>query len=96
VARITVLRPDLPAPPPPRVEFAARPPDQRGGTLTLIENGKPNSRELLELIGAAVRNRLGLAEVTVFSKGSASRPIDDDVARMLAARSRLVLTGVGD
>jgi hypothetical protein len=96
MARITVLRPDVPLPPAPRVALARRGELGEGGVLTLVENGKPHARELLELIGTGLRLRLGLGAVEVFSKPSASQPIDADEARLLAARSRLVLTGVGD
>lgn len=96
MGRITVLRPDAPMPPSAPIELARRRRSIDGGTLTLIENGKPHARELLELIGAELKRRLGLADVTVFSKGSASQTVADDVARMLAARSRLIITGVGD
>jgi hypothetical protein len=94
---ITVLRPD-------KVEQEAEPGVaatrsrlEDGAVLTLIDNGKPHAREMLELVADEVRRRLPqITQVDVFSKPSAGKPIDADEARMLAARSRLVITGLGD
>jgi hypothetical protein len=63
---------------------------------TVIDNGKPNARSLLQMVAQQVGTRITLAAVETFCKPTASKPIDADEARMLAARSRLVLTGVGD
>jgi hypothetical protein len=96
MATITVLRPDQPAPPAPPAELAPRRAARDGAVLALIENGKPHARDLLQMVAAELRGPLGLADVLTFSKPSASRPIAEDEARMLAARSHLVVTGVGD
>jgi hypothetical protein len=96
VARITVLRPDKPEVPAPPTELAPRLAVQDGAVLTLIQNGKPRARLMLELIAAEVEKSLPLQRIEVFSKPTAAKPIDADQARMLAARSRLVITGVGD
>lgn len=64
--------------------------------LTLVENGKPNARTLLGYLADELASRLPLAGVDVHSKPSAGKPIDADVADMLAARSHLVVSGVGD
>lgn len=64
--------------------------------VTLIENGKPNARKLLGEVADELRSRLPLATVDVHSKPAAGKPIDADVADMLAARSHLVISGVGD
>jgi hypothetical protein len=96
MATIEVLRPDKPeldAPPQP---LAPRAPVEHGAVLMLIENGKPHARELLQLIAEELRRSLPISVVETFSKSSAAKPIDADEARNLAARSRLVVTGVGD
>ncbi len=93
---ITVLRPDKVEVPPPEIEYAPRAPLETGAVLTLIANGKPMARELLELIAGELRRELPIGRVEVVEKPSAGMPIDADRARMLAARSRLVITGLGD
>lgn len=55
-----------------------------------------NARELLGHVADELRSRLPPATVDVHSKPSAGKPIDADVADMLAARSHLVISGVGD
>ena len=66
------------------------------GMIGLVDNGKFRAREIL----VAVADRMvaaGLAgSYAVHTKPSASRPIGSEDHAELAARSRLVLTGVGD
>ena len=97
MATVTVVRPDHVA----EVHSTACAPRRarRGADalrLTLIENGKPNARKLLGFVADELRSRLPLATVDVYSKPAAGKPIDADVADMLAARSHLVISGVGD
>ena len=97
MATVTVVRPDHV----PGVSSITRAPRRARHTaeplqLTLIDNGKPNARALLGHVAGELRGRLQLAGVDVHSKPAAGRPIDADVADMLAARSHLVIAGVGD
>lgn len=91
-----ILRPDVtddvvtPTPRAPRGRVAGP------AVLTLVENGKPKARELLQLIGRELGLRTALSRVDTFSKPTAAKPIDADEARMMAARSHLVITGLGD
>jgi hypothetical protein len=96
MSRIEVLRPDRPSAPGPAVELAARGAPELGTVLTLIENGKPRARDLLRMIAEELRPRLSFTDVEVFSKPTAAKAIDADEAEMLAVRSRLVITGLGD
>ena len=94
---IAVVRPDHVS----EVTALTRAPRQARGTveplhLTLVENGKPNARALLGHVADELRSRLPLATVDVHSKPAAGKPIDADTADMLAARSHLVISGVGD
>jgi hypothetical protein len=91
-----VLRPDKPEAPPPATDYAPRASVEEGAVLALIVNGKPMARELLELIAEELRLLLPIGDVEIHEKASAGVPIDADVARMLAVRARLVITGLGD
>jgi hypothetical protein len=94
---ITVYRPDVDdTVPEVDVGLAPRQPIDTGAVITIIENGKPNARVLLQHVAEAVRQRLPVATVEVFSKPSAAKPIEADEAKVMAARSHLVITGVGD
>jgi len=64
--------------------------------LTLIDNGKPRARELLQMIAREIEGISGPAQVRVLSKGSASRVIDDAEVADIAATSDAVITGLGD
>lgn len=92
---ITIARPDVPRPPAPRIALAPRT-GGRGGTLAVIENGKPGARSMLAQVAEGVAELARLDGVEILSKPSAAKPIDADRVRDLAARHRLVLTGVGD
>lgn len=96
MTRIQVLRPDRPAEAAAPVALAARERPEPDAVLTVIENGKPRARDLLRMLAEELRGAVAFGEVEIFSKPSAARPIGDDEARMLAARSRLVMTGLGD
>jgi hypothetical protein len=94
---ITVLRPDTEAPPASTVELAPRGelPDQ--AVIGLIANGKPLAKEILTVLAQEVAKRID-RDVTLdlVAKPSAAYPIDDDEAKLLAARSHLVIAGLGD
>jgi len=97
MATVTVVRPDHVA----EVSGVGRAPRQALSRtdrlhLTLVENGKPNARTLLVYVADELRSRLPVAAVDVHSKPAAGKPIDADTADMLAARSHLVVSGVGD
>lgn len=96
MVEIEVLRPDVSPEESSPVDLASRGEAPDDAHLTIIENGKPNARPLLEHVAEELRERLPVAEVETVSKPSAAKPIDADEARMLAARSHLVITGLGD
>jgi hypothetical protein len=64
--------------------------------LTLIENGKPNARRLLQFIAEKISSRVDSGDINIFSKPSAAKPLDFDEAQRLSTHSHLVITGIGD
>ncbi len=64
--------------------------------IGVIENAKANAKELLTYVAEGLRDRLPVADVVVHSKSAAGKPIDADDAEMLAARSHLIISGLGD
>lgn len=95
MGRVTVLRPDVEAPPAATVELAPRRSVERP-VIGLVDNGKPHARELLELVARELHSRLGAGEVELIRKKSAAWTISPEQARDMAARAHLVVTGVGD
>ena len=94
---ITVLRPDTEAPPAATVRLAPRGELPERPVIGLIANGKPLAKEILTVLAQELGDRLGRdLELELFSKPSAAYPITDGEARLLAARSHLVITGLGD
>lgn len=94
---IKVHRPDQAVRAGGRLTLAARRLPEQGAVLTLVDNSKPRARAFLDLLGRELQARLpAIGRVEIFSKPSAAKPIESDEAVELAARSHLVITGVGD
>jgi hypothetical protein len=97
---ITVLRPDKSAVSSgdgPAGALAERRPIPDGAILTVIDNGKSHARIVLQMVADEVRERCPqIASVEVVSKTSAGILVSDEQARTVAARSALVITGLGD
>ena len=93
---IRVHRPTLDAPTTEPLRLAPRGALGGAARLLLVDNNKPNARALLEAVADQLRQLLPIAEVELHTKPSAGAPLDADVTRMLAARSRLVVSGLGD
>jgi hypothetical protein len=97
MSTVRLVNPTLAEDPPPAGRHpAARRPIGMATRLTLVDNGKPRARELLNLIADGIRARTGLASVRVVSKGSASRVLDDAEVAAIAANSDAVIAGLGD
>jgi len=93
---ITVLTPVYEDTGPEEVRMAERSMPTEPVTITVLENAKPHAKELLSYVAEGLRDRLPVAEIIVHSKSAAGKPIDADEAEMLAARSHMVISGLGD
>ena len=93
---IDVLNPEYETEGPDEVRMAHRSTLVDPVVITVIENSKPHAKELLTDVAEGLQERLPVAEIVVHSKPSASKPIDADEAEMFAARSHLVISGLGD
>jgi hypothetical protein len=96
MSTITILTPDYEAATPDAIAMAPRSVPTEPVTITIIDNSKPNAKALLTYIADGIRDRVPVADVVVHSKSAAGKPIDADEAEMLAARSHLVISGLGD
>jgi len=97
MAQITVLRPDAPDMPAPRLELAPRAELPQRAVIGLVANGKPLARELLEVLADELRQPLHRdIEVQLHEKPNAAFPITAVQADAMAARAHFVIAGVGD
>jgi hypothetical protein len=95
--RITVLRPDEPAPAVATVALAARRPLPERPVIGLISNGKPLARELLDALALELGERLGRAvDLERLAKPSAAYVISAEEADVMAVRAHVVISGLGD
>lgn len=93
---IRVYRPDLPEPEVAPLALAPRGGRREDLRLLIVDNAKPRGRALMTRMAERVAGRLGVTDVDVHTKPSAGAPLDADVTRMLAVRSHLVISGLGD
>lgn len=97
MTQITVLRPDTPDTPRPRLDLASRDVLPLRPVIGLIANGKPLARGLLEVLADELRTPLHRdIEVRLIEKPNAAYPITAVQADGMAARAHFVITGVGD
>jgi len=97
MTKITVLRPDEPAPQvasvalAPRRELPARP------VIGVISNGKPLAKELLDALVAEFALKLGReVDVERLAKPSAAYVISAEEADVMAVRAHVIISGLGD
>ena len=91
-----VYRPDLGVRDEATFDLAPRGVHPDGAHLLIVDNAKPRAKALMVRIADRVRDHLRVAEVEVYTKISAGKALDADETRMLAARSHLVISGLGD
>lgn len=93
---IQVYRPVLTDNALPPAETAPRQLIPEGFRITLVNNGKPRTLELLTYMAEALAEHFSIRHVELHSKPSAGSPLDDELADRIAAASDLVITGLGD
>ena len=62
----------------------------------LIDDSKPNAKELLEEVTSLLRERFGIASVKYHRKPSSSKPAAPEVIEEFAKESDYVIVAVGD
>lgn len=73
-----------------------RPASLKGMRIGFLDNGKRNSRRVLEHLAAALTERHGLAESVIVTKPSHSAGAPASMITDLQRRCDLVIAGIGD
>ena len=76
--------------------LAARPASLEGVTIALLDNSKPNAKELLERLGALLVAQTGARAVRVWSKPGSSVGATAGVLEEIARSARVALTASAD
>jgi hypothetical protein len=81
---------------PTEARKAPRLPSLRGKTIGLLDNSKPHSKELLDLVEQLLHDRFQPAQVLRFRKPNASKPAPDELVIDIVKQVDAVINGVGD
>jgi len=81
---------------PNRADLAPRPASMSGLRVGILDNGKPNSDRLLELLGSNLVAGYGVDITTVVHKPAIGRLAPSSIVDKLMSVSDVVVTGVGD
>ena len=84
------------SPIPAEFDGAPRITDLSNRRVGLIDDSKPNAKELLEEVASLLDQRYGVAGVEYHRKPSASKPATPDVIAALSRDCDYVIVGVGD
>ena len=75
---------------------AVRLTDLRGKRLGLIDDSKPNGKELLEELAELLKGRYGVEDVFYHRKPSASKPAEPEVIAQMGRECDYVIVAIGD
>lgn len=70
--------------------------DLTGATIAILENTKPNARELMRYAAEHLGTRFEGVTVTEHRKVSAAQAADERIVERIRAEATLVLVGSGD
>ena len=70
--------------------------DLRGKRVGLIDDSKPNGKELLEELADLLKARYGVAEVMYHRKPSASKPADPEAIARMGKECDYAIVAIGD
>jgi len=70
--------------------------DLRGKRVGLIDDSKPNGKELLEELADLLKARYEVADVMYHRKPSASKPADPKVIARMGRECDYVIVAIGD
>lgn len=78
-----------------RIALAPRPMDLAGKVVGLLDNTKEQGTLILETLGAALRERYGVARVILRSKEHYSKPATDALIDDMAKEVQVAIAAVG-
>ncbi len=78
-----------------RIALAPRPMDLAGKVVGLLDNTKEQGTLILETLGAALRERYGVARVVLRSKEHYSKPASEALIDDMAKEVQVAIAAVG-
>ena len=70
--------------------------DLTGKRVGLIDDSKPNGKELLEELADLLKTRYGVADVMYHRKPSASKPADPEIISRMGKECDYAIVAIGD
>ena len=83
-------------PEPVKATLALRPNTLDGKILGIMDNGKPNAKKILDLVGDLVADRYNLAGVLKRQKPDATKGAPQEMLDEIAEECNIAIIGVGD
>lgn len=95
VQELWVLDPTT-QPEPMKTSMAIRPDTLDGKILGILDNGKPNAKRILDLVGELIAERCNLAGVVKKQKPDATKAAPQEMLDEMAEECNIAVVGVGD
>jgi hypothetical protein len=76
--------------------LAPRPSSLSGLTVGLLDNAKPNGATVLKAVGRELRERYGVREIRMFTKGYFGTPVEESVIQQMLHNCDFAVAAIGD
>jgi hypothetical protein len=76
--------------------LAPRPSSLSGLAVGLLDNAKPNGATVLKAVGRELRERYGVREIRMFTKGYFGTPVEESVIQQMLHNCDFAVAAIGD
>ena len=76
--------------------LAPRPQSLKGLTVGLLDNTKPNGAVILRAVGRELKERYGVREIRMFTKGYFGTPVEESVVQQMLHNCDFAVAAIGD
>jgi hypothetical protein len=76
--------------------LSPRPQALKGLTVGLLNNSKPNAVTILNAIGRELKEKYGVREARVFTKGYFGTPVEESVIQQMLHNCDFAVAAIGD
>jgi hypothetical protein len=81
---------------PANTTLAPRPQTLKGLVVGLLGNNKPNGTVILRAVGRELREKYGVREIRMFTKGYFGTPVEESVVQQMLHNCDFAVAAIGD